>query len=181
MALGNSFYNLPGENVTLDEDGELFSMVAHEMSVVAEAKCEYLSPEQFARQYNVTTKTVNKWIREGKIRSAKKSGDEWLIPALADKPQRSFTQVNYFWDYLEDSVVRSFPYLSEADSVYISQNTRDKAIFHVSTKFRDSEERRGLNLTRIEREQLEFALISAGVENEDPGSALFFYPIKIIE
>ena len=83
-------------NIEFDNDNEISSMEMQLEHTIVEVKCDYLSVEQYAKQYGVTDTTVRQWIRRGKLRTAKKKGRDWVIPALADKPKRGFENVTYF-------------------------------------------------------------------------------------
>jgi hypothetical protein len=77
------------------EDDEIHTMcvsVEHELMNI---ECDFLSIEKFAEMHDVDPKTVDKWIHRGKLRYAKKVGDEWRIPNTQDKPGRGFDSVEY--------------------------------------------------------------------------------------
>lgn len=41
---------------------------------------QFLTPAQVADKLQVTRRTVYNWLRSGKLRGAKLSGDNWLTP-----------------------------------------------------------------------------------------------------
>ena len=106
-------------NIEFDNDNEISSMEMQLEHTIVEVKCDYLSVEQYAKQYGVTDTTVRQWIRRGKLRTAKKKGRDWVIPALADKPKRGFENVTYFWNLLPIEAINRFPYLRDCNSIYI--------------------------------------------------------------
>jgi excisionase family DNA binding protein len=96
------------------EDDEIHTMkvsVEHELLNI---ECDFLSVERFAEMHNVDSKTVEKWIHRGKLRYAKKVGDEWLIPNTQDKPGRWFQSVEYLIKPDEQINCNEFPTVSAA-------------------------------------------------------------------
>lgn len=148
------------DELECDKNGEITSMTCSDSIVFAEMKCNYLTVEEYAEKYHVTTTAVRQWIRRGKLRSAVKAGRDWLIPELADRPQRGYEPVTYCWEYLPESVIQEFPFLNERFEIFIIQNDKDKTKFDVILKNRYGKacEKRQLNVK--EREKLEIALIS---------------------
>lgn len=43
---------------------------------------EYVTPAEFARRLNVSTKTVYGWIKEGRVRSVELPNRRYRIPAI---------------------------------------------------------------------------------------------------
>jgi len=83
------------EEIEFNENNEVESLVSDEEYTLIEVKCDYLTVEQYAILHEVTDTTVRQWIRRGKLRTAKKEGNSWLIPTLADKPTRGFESATY--------------------------------------------------------------------------------------
>lgn len=174
------------DDIEFDDEDEIESMTSSEEYTLAEVKCDYLTVQQYAELYNVTTTTVRQWIRRGKLRTAKKEGRDWLIPALADKPKRGFKSVTYYWKSLSGDILAAFPFLAKTDNVYIFQDDEDKKYFHAITGWSGGDHRQKVKLTAREREQLEIMLIAAHeVEVEDvetcvryePGKRNFSFPV----
>ena len=160
--------------VTFDADGEVDTISSSEEYKLIEVKCDYLTVEQFASLHQVTDITVRQWIRRGKLRTAKKEGRDWLIPALTDKPTRGFMRVTYYWDSLPPEISEKFPWLRDSQSVYLHQGD-DKKTFHCTTQ------RGQFVLDKVERERLELALIGAkGVTVDEAITAIQFVPGKRI-
>lgn len=166
-------------DVEFDDEGEISSMSSNEEYTLAEVKCNYLTVAQYAVLYGVTTTTVRQWIRRGKLRTAVKKGRDWLIPALADKPRRGFESVTYHWKVLTGDIIESFPFLAEADCVYLFQDDEDKKIFYAIIGWPGAENRQKVALTSKEREQLEIMLIALpGVQVEGLSAEVRYVPAK---
>ena len=166
-------------NIEFDNDNEISSMEMQLEHTIVEVKCDYLSVEQYAKQYGVTDTTVRQWIRRGKLRTAKKKGRDWVIPALADKPKRGFENVTYFWNLLPIEAINRFPYLRDCNSIYIYQDEMDKKLFHCVTYWPGNEKEGKIELTTKERESLETCLIGIpGIDVEDINSGIKYVPEK---
>lgn len=161
-------------NVEFDENGVLSSSTSSPEYTLAEVKCKYLSVEQYAALYDVTVTTVRQWIRRGKLRTAKKVGREWQIPALADTPKRGFEPVTYYWEELPEDIKNAFPFLSATECIFITQDEHDKKVFPAITGWPDSDDRQRLELTIQQREQLELMLIAADEVSVEEINVLFF-------
>ena len=167
------------DDIEFDDDGEISSMSSSVEYTLAEVKCDYLTVEQYAELYDVTTTTVRQWIRRGKLRTAKKEGRDWLIPALADKPKRGFESVTYHWKSLSDDILAAFPFLDKTECLYLFQDDEDKKDFYAITGWPTEDHRQKVKLTAKEREQLEITLIAAPeVEVEDSYTGAQYVPAK---
>lgn len=168
------------EELEVDSDGEIISMTASEEFIFLNIKCDYLTVEQYAKDYNVTPTTVRQWIRRGKLRSAKKIGRDWLIPSIADKPKRGFESVTYHWGMLPKTVSEEFPFLADNFScIYIFQDEEDKSKFHCIMGYPGSHNREKITLNTQEREKLELSLISnPAIQAEELSSSIMFMPSK---
>lgn len=165
------------EDITFDQNGEIDSMCCSNPFILLTVKCDYLTVEQYASKYCVTTTTVRQWLRRGKIRSAKKIGRVWLIPALADKPKRGFDGVTYTWSYMSDEIIDRFPYIEGFNELYIWQDEDNKAIYKCRLHNSLSDRNKRLELSGPDREKLELALQSSGtVEIEDLSTAIKMVP-----
>lgn len=172
------------DDIEFDDEGEISSMSSSLEYTLAQVKCNYLTVEQYAELYDVTTTTVRQWIRRGKLRTAKKKGRDWLIPALADKPKRGFGSVTYHWEALSSNILAVFPFLAGTNCVCLFQDDKDKRVFHAITGWPGEDNRQKVELTAKEREQLEIMLIAAPeVKVEDlsacyvPAKRNFSFPV----
>lgn len=52
---------------------------------------DLISVGEYAKLYGIEPQTVNQWIRRGKIRTAKKIDNHWMIPTLTESPKRGYT------------------------------------------------------------------------------------------
>lgn len=161
-------------DVSFDADGELESASSTVEYILAEVKCCYLTVEEYAKLYNVTTTTVRQWIRRGKLRTAKKAGRDWLIPELANPPKRGFESVTYYWNRISEDIISEFPFLKEEKKVFIYQDDIDKKIFHAIAGHRKK-----VDMNIQEREKLEIMLISStDVTAEVLSDSIIYMPIK---
>ena len=168
--------------IEFDNDNEISSMETQLEYTIAEVKCDYLSVEEYAKQYDVTDTTVRQWIRRGKLRTAKKKGRDWIIPALADKPKRGFESVTYFWNLLPIEAINRFPYLKDCNSIYIYQDELDKKLFHCVTYLPGNVTGERIDLTVKARESLETCLIGMpGIKMEDFNNCIKYVPEKRVD
>lgn len=123
-------------------------------------KCDHLTVDEYASLHGVTTTTVRQWIRRGQLRSAVKVGRDWIIPALTDNPSRGHQSVSYAWDELSRRTIQKFPYLADADSVFIDRDEDNSSRFTATLFFRSEGTALDIQLTAAEREKLELALLS---------------------
>ena len=147
-------------DIELEDDGEsISSMTIDEEKVLISIKCEYLSIEQYAEMQNVTPNTVKKWIHNGKLHYAKKIEDNWLIPALSNRPTRSHPLVYYYWDKLPEEATNKFPFLLMGTCLSIHQDWDNKN--KLECTLTDGGSSFDIELDKQEIGQLEFALISS--------------------
>ena len=147
--------------------------------VLAQVKCAYLTVEQYAEKYDVTVTAVRQWIRRGKLRSAVKMGRDWLIPELADRPQRGYEPVTYSWQYLSDALLEEYPFLDQCCELHIMRSERERAMFQAVLLNKYGKVYEKLRMGIKEREKLELALISQPeVEAEEWQQSLMFVPNK---
>ena len=167
------------DDIEFDEEDELLSVSFAKEYVLAEVKCDYITIEQYAELCEVTAVTVRQWIRRGKLRTAKKKGRDWLIPALTEKPKRGFDMAIYHWSGLNSEIIEAFPFLDEADYVELAQDEVDKKIFHALVGRLKDDTYQDIELTAKEREKLEVMLISAPeVMVVDHNATLQYTPAK---
>ena len=165
--------------LTLDDEGEIDSTSSSNSIIIAEEKCLYLSVEEYAKVYDVKPTTVRQWIRRGKIRNAKKIGRDWLISELADKPQKGYTDVSYFINYLSNEILEKYPYLEKYEKLSISKSNleNDKYEILLSSK-REKYPYERMYLNTIEREKLELMLISENEVYVDETFLIMYIPEK---
>jgi len=142
-----------------DELGTISVTVEH---TLIEIECEYLTVNQFAAMHQVDEKTVGQWICKGKLRHAKKVGQNWLIPNTQDKPKRVFDTVQYVVKADEKITNYEFPTLAMIESVFISQDNSDKKIYHAHFRNFTSGYSCEMDLSRDEVERLEYIIIESG-------------------
>ena len=167
------------EDIEFDEEGYITSMTSTMEGIIFDVKAEYLTVEQYAKLYEVTTTTVRQWIRRGKLRTAKKVGRNWIIPEIADRPERGFKSVIYSWGTLDNRIIELFPFLINKTRIYLYQDEDDKKLFYAVTGIPRQTNREKVQLTSQERERLELMLIgSEDVEVDDFQSGITFLPGK---
>lgn len=150
------------------EDNEVTAATFSDEYILLSVKCDYISVSEYAKLYNVTDITVRQWIRRGKIRSAKKNGRDWIIPDIADKPQRGFEDVSYSWKELSTEIIQKLPFLADYNNLIIFQNQNDKRIFDIILSNYDKGLREKIQINNLEREKLELELISSGLVEIEP-------------
>lgn len=143
------------------EKDETWSMTSAESLTLLDVKCDYLDVKEFAEIHNVTDTTVRQWIRRGKVRTAKKVGRDWIIPSIAKKPKRGFTNASYRWSYLPEDIKERFPFLIDYNALYIFQNEDDKTLYDFFLGYPGQQNRAKITLPTSEREKLELAFIGS--------------------
>lgn len=159
-----------GSDLKIDENG----MCISEMTVTLEKtllkiECDYVTIEEFAKIQEVTPLTVQQWIQRGKLRHAKKSGDDWLIPSVADKLSKGYQFVQYILEDADEIQIDEYPFVSVCDSIVIMQDDKDKKKFICIFDNYKSGIHERMELSRKEVEVLEYALISSGKAKADNG------------
>jgi GNAT superfamily N-acetyltransferase len=85
----------------------------------------------------------------------------------------------YQWTLLDNDIISVFPFLAEADCVFLFQDNEDKKIFYAYTDQPGSENAQRIRLTTQQREQLELMLIAEpGVNAEDLSLKIQYVPSK---
>ena len=121
--------------------------------------CKLLTVDDFAKLYNVEQGTIRQWIRRGKIRTAKKYGNEWRIPELTALPGRGYSFGQYEWkDDLTD-VPEQYEQFRRPAVATFDQSRKDPKVFHVSLSRKD-EDLVSFEMDVKEREKLELFLIA---------------------
>ena len=123
------------------------------------ARCEYLTAEEFSEIRGVAASTVRVWIRRGKIRTAMKMGNKWMIPQLTAPFKRGFTSAKYEWRICLVDVPEGFEAIRAPGKIAIQQ-MESKRQFLV--RYDDYEEylSKEYTLNGTETEKLELYLIA---------------------
>ncbi|NLV35013.1 MAG: helix-turn-helix domain-containing protein [Clostridiaceae bacterium] len=143
------------------ENNEISSMTLINKHTLIKVECDYLTVEQYASMLGVEPVTVRQWIRRGKLRHAKKTGRDWLIPNTEDKPKRGFTSVEYIVGK-EQIESDEFPLLIASNSITIVQDKKQKSKFFCYLNNYETDFYSELELTRSEVERLEHTIIESG-------------------
>lgn len=122
----------------------------------------YLNTAQYAKAYGIEEVTVRAWIRRGKLRAAKRVGNEWQIPVLLDYPrQRGYKRASYSWDRLLSGLPEDLNYFNDYRELSIEQNNIDKKKYNISLRAEnDTESSMEMVVNQQERERIELVLIS---------------------
>lgn len=141
-----------------NEKGDEIGALVSESFEVVNVPCRLLTVEEYAQLYRVETGTVRQWIRRGKIRTAKKYGNEWRIPELTDVPQRGYKFGQYQWKEELTDVPEGYEYMKAPAIATFYQDKEKTKLFHfkVSRKNDFNE----TTLSTPERERLELYLIA---------------------
>lgn len=141
-------------NYNIESDG-VVAMTIDQSFCLTEITCDMMSVADFARLHNVQPVSVRQWIRRGKLRAIKKQGRDWLIASIAEKPSRHYKSVTYEWPYNNQKLCKLFPYLKGVNTIQISQNIENKALFDILLGGRIR-----MNIISQEREKLELTLLA---------------------
>ena len=144
--------------VSFNDKGHITSGIEDQSFVVVSVPCHLLSVEDYAQLYKVETGTVRQWIRRGKIRTAKKYGNEWRIPELTDIPKRGYQFGQYRWEDELTDTPDGYEYLAKPAIATFYQDKEDTKLFHFKVSRVD--DYRELTLSTQEREKLELYLIA---------------------
>ena len=97
-----------------------------------------LSIGEYAQNYHVDPRTVTQWIRRGKIKTAKKIGNTWMIPETADTPQRGYNSDGM---YILNNDIRplsdDYPFLQGIKWLKIEQDDEDKKKYFIICHTKD--------------------------------------------
>lgn len=145
--------------VTFDKDGNNTSILYNANFELLKIPCRMVTVEEYAKTYEVEQGTVRQWIRRGKIRTAKKYGNEWRISELTEPPKRGYSTGSYAWDDSLTDAPDEYEYLRTPGSLCISQDEKDTKIYHVIVSHGMTIEK-SRRLGVREREKLEHFLIS---------------------
>ena len=120
----------------------------------------FLTVEEYAAEYDVGAGTVRQWIRRGKIRTAKKTGKEWIIPEMTELPQRGYQSATYFYNGQLSNRPDEFSYLDGKTVVIINQSHEEPGKFEVLITAGGKVTPVMKTLDTKDREKLELFLIS---------------------
>ena len=148
------------DSINFNEDGTPDEMTSSNQFTLLNIICDYLTVEDYAALYGVTTTTVRQWIRRGKLRTAKKMGRDWLIPAIADKPKRGFLDATYTWENIPQNTLNEFPFLRGYNYIYLYQDDANKTQFYCVLGRPGDKNRHRIPMNTTDREKLEIALIA---------------------
>lgn len=179
-------YSLTGDGIILQwcqcgdtEFDEMGTMVSRDYTVRAtllEEKCRYLTPERFALQCGVTTRTVSNWLRKGKLRTARREGGGWSIPEIAGKPGRSMGFASYFWDHPSPELKRKYSFLADCTTLTVFPSKEGRGRYTVFWGGQNGWTGQA-ELVERERAELERALISEpGIQVETNESCILYCP-----
>lgn len=107
-----------------------------EQILICKSPAKMLTAEEYAKKHGVVLDTVRKWIRRGKLRCAIKNGRDWLVPELAQSPnrERGYKPAHYYWSYPLVDFPDGFEFLKDYNSVKITQFDNDKKKYSVEAK-----------------------------------------------
>ena len=143
----------------LNEDGSVsFGSIDDDIAMyrLIEMKCGWLTPAEFAEACGCAVSTVNVWIRRGKIRSASKFGNRWMIPALTLPVRRNYIDPAYTWETRIFNLPEGFEALAAPGTLEIrkARRLRDRYyayLLDTTTEFK---------LTKLDVARLETYLIA---------------------
>lgn len=161
------------DNLEINEVYELEKLLTSQVFELVETKCDYLSVEEYAEKYRVTTTAVRQWIRRGKMRNAVKLGRDWLIPEIYDKPERGYKAVTYMWNKEIKKLKEEFSYLKGYNSLYIYQDDKCKSLYYGVLSGISGKTMQTLSFSLKERERLELALIAEPLVKVDELKVVF--------
>ena len=166
--------------ISYDSDGVIYKSTADEIFPLIIIPCKMLSVSDYAKRFCVTTSTVLRWIRAGKIRFIKRYRNSWIISELADKPRRKYQPVVYSWPAPVPQLQVLFDFLGDFTWVYIKQNDNEKRSYTIILGSPRADNRKSVTLNRAERERLELMLLSLPeVSAEEISNSVMYVPGKI--
>lgn len=165
-------------HIAVSGEGDAVEGIIDQSFILITTMAPFLTVSQYCEIYGVEEVTLRQWIRRGKIRTAKKFGNEWRIPAMTDYPKRrGFTRASYSVDETLYDVPNDLSYLDQCNGIEIAQDKVDRKLFDVLL-YRDAnlEAFDTFKLNATEKERLELFLIShPGVRyNLNPEDGIMF-------
>lgn len=147
------------DSVDFRDDGSIDFMVVGQEFDLVKVSTRLLTVEEYASIYEVSVGTVRQWIRRGKLRSAIKAGSEWRIPELSEITGRGYRRATFHWNDKLSDVPEEYSYLKEYSWLSIDQNVKNKNLFRVVCRGKDTKSLEMIMETK-EREKFELYLIS---------------------
>ena len=144
---------------TFDEVGNNTSFLNNANYELLRIPCRMVKVAEYANIYGVGEGTVRQWIRRGKIRTAKKFGNEWRISELTEPPRRGYTTGTYEWKEALTDIPDIYDYLRIPGKLDIIQDVNDPKVFHVIVTHGHVIEK-SRRITVSDREKLELFLVS---------------------
>ena len=153
-------------DIEVDEEDRLRGYKTDASYLLCAVPSELLSVNQYAELYKVGEGTVRQWIRRGKLRTAIKNGNQWLIPLLTCPPRRGYEGAQFKWDPPLKDVPEEYAFLNDYRLATFAQDDRDRKKFYVFLvpKLGENGEEYHAHtreLTAQEREALELFMISS--------------------
>ena len=147
--------------VNLSEESEDKVYETIESYNILKVEAKLLSVEEYAKMYEINPKTVTQWIRRGKIRTAKKIGNAWMIPEVTDTPPRGYTPATYYLEQDIRPLSDEYKFLIGVEHLTIMQDDVDKTKYRVYC-FNESSisSIHKQNYNQREKEKFELALIA---------------------
>ena len=165
------------EEVKYDIYGEPDGLTTSQVYSLIKIPATLFTIEEYAERFFVTNTTVKKWLKEGKLRAAKKIDNKWFISGFAERPKRKYEPVLYIWVSIENNLYKEFPYLESYNCIYICKLEKDK--FKIILGYPGSDNRKSIEINNNEREKLEYILLSLqDVVAEDSFTSIMFVPGK---
>ena len=90
-----------------------------------ETRCGFFTADEFAEERGVASSTIRVWIRRGKIRSALKVGNAWMVPKLTPPIKRGFSEARYEWDVYLGDVPAGFEAINEPGIMIIERSMQN--------------------------------------------------------
>lgn len=148
------------DNYKVDENSGTLTLYGPGQEIpIISIQGRYLSVEEYASEYGVGAGTVRQWIRRGKIRTAIKSGKEWIIPELTELPGRGYQSGSYMYNGNLTDLPKEYEFLNGYTVIMINQNPNDRMKYDV-TLAANNKALVSRVLDTKEREKLELFLIS---------------------
>lgn len=142
----------------LDDSGKLQIQYGQSLLLLY-VKGKFLTVEEYAAEYGVGAGTVRQWIRRGKIRTARKEGNTWMIPELTEMPGRGFQSAAYTYSGHLNDLPQEYDFLEGHTAVLINQSFKDKNKYEI-TVASSSDESKTIEMDTKNREKFELFLIS---------------------
>lgn len=167
-------------NIFVDDDGFIEDINLKESFKLLEIKARFLTVEEYANIYQVTVGTVRQWIRRGKIRRAKKMGNEWRISELSDVSRSGYTTGWFFFKEGLKNIPQEYSFITDCSQVVIEQSKEESDTYIIKCSSKNEGKIIKENLIKMstkEREKFELYLIS---NNEITAHGEYFKTIELI-